>query len=126
VVTFHTAENQLVDLSPTHWTEDELIVHRLQLLLAEGEKRGTGDEAAIAELMVHIIRTADIQKRDPRWMEACRRQWSQQSPIPYEPSITGGCFFGEFFDWDVPDVMQRRAKLRASKLVQDVLRHTLH
>jgi hypothetical protein len=103
-------------------TQDELNV---RLLLAIEEKRAGSDGCQIAERMADIISTAAFQKSNLAWIEHCRRTWAGQSCIPYEPAITGGGFFGELFDWDIPDVMQRRAKLRSSQLIQDVLKHTL-
>jgi hypothetical protein len=86
------------------------------------------NQARIAAIMGDIVSTAAAQ-RHPDYqsqLEWCRDMWAKRdNATPYEPAVTGGGF-GEIQDWDAPNVMQRRAELRASPLVQEILRHGLH
>lgn len=124
---------------PYRFTDDELNVQLLSLLLSIAERRTAlsffyypafiwaEDGSRIDAIKGDIISTAAAQRRhdyQPH-LERCRKMWAQRgAQTPYVPAITGGGL-GELQDWDAPNVMQRRADLRASPLVQGVLRHVL-
>lgn len=123
------------------FTDDELNIQLLSVLLSIEEQRerkgfrifapGTyyataADQFRIDAIRADIISTAAAQKHpdyQPQ-LEHLRIDWAKRSSTPYESAVTGGGL-GDFEDWDIPGVMERRAALRASPLVQDVLKHGL-
>jgi hypothetical protein len=120
-------------------TDDELNVQLLSILLSIEERRKvfrffcpvcalSENQTRIDAIMGDIISTAAAQRRPDyqQHLEWCRKMWAKQDKgMPYVPALTGGTF-GELQDWDAPNVMQRRAELRASRLVQEVLKRRLH
>ena len=119
-------------------TDDELNVRLLGVLLSIEKRRNrfgfyypvcalSENQVRIAAIMGDIISTAAQQNRPDyqSHLEWCRTMWAKRdNATPYVPAVTGGNL-GELQDWDAPNVMQRRADLRASRLVQDILRHVL-
>jgi hypothetical protein len=121
-------------------TDDELNVQFLSDLLLIEQRRNAflfsypafcywwGENGnRIDAIKGDIISTAAAQNRpdyQPH-LEWCRKMWAKRgNRTPYVPAVTGGNL-GELQDWDAPNVMQRRADLRASPLVQAVLRNVL-
>jgi hypothetical protein len=141
VVTVSTEEIEKtaeVETAPHCFTDDELNVHLLYVLLSIEERRKTfrfsypafmwaEDRNRLDAIIGDIISTAAAQNRpdyQPH-LEWCREMWAKRgNRTPYVPAVTGGSL-GEVQDWDVPNVMQRRAELRVSRIVQDVLGHVL-
>ncbi|WP_072816859.1 hypothetical protein [Bradyrhizobium erythrophlei] len=87
------------------------------------------NQIRIDAIVGDIISTADTQARHDYQSELkyLREHWAKRGTnTPYVPSVTGGSF-GEIQNWDAPNVMGRRSKLRASPLVQEILStHRLH
>jgi hypothetical protein len=121
------------------FTDDELKVQLLSVLLSIEQRRNRSGFSflplvtgwpidnwyRIDAIRADIISTAAGQKRSDYRVDQLAIEWAARgNVIPYVPAVTGGGL-GEFEDWDVPGVMQRRAALRASPLVQDILRSTL-
>jgi hypothetical protein len=135
----HFPDDDHTDQYP-QFTDDELNVEQLRISLAIERRRQTfsfycpvsilsENQSRIDAVVGDIISTADAQAR-PNYqseLKYLREQWVKRgNKSPYVPSVTGGSF-GEIQDWDAPDVMRRRAKLRASPLVQEILStHRLH
>jgi hypothetical protein len=121
-------------------TDDELNVQLLRIILAIERRRQTfsfyipvctlsENQTRIDSIVADIISTADIQARPDYQSELkyFRAQWAKRgNNTQYVPAVTGGSF-GEIQNWDAPNVMRRRAELRASPLVQEILSaHRLH
>src|SRR5712664_1319265 len=54
--------------------------------------------------------------------EWLRRMWRKRTnQIDYEHCLTGGAM-GEYRDWELPNIMERRRALRTSAIVQSLLK----
>lgn len=96
------------------WTSDEIY---FGLLLA-GETLGAVDTASTAsKLRARIVETARSQREQPKHIDYCAAIWAKRSDDPFVPSVFGH----EWEDIDFPDVMRRRAAMRAHPVVRQLL-----
>ena len=84
--------------------------------------------AGAAEKIESEIRHMASKQASPeyeRHLQYCRAAWRRRTGRDdYVPALTGpdgNCGFGEYFDWDKPRVMERRAALREHPCVQAIL-----
>src|ERR1700692_1228194 len=110
-------------------TDDELNVRFLSDLLLIEQRRSAfffsypafcywcgENQNRIDAIKGDIISTAAAQNRPDyqSHLEWCRKKWAKRgNRTPYVSAVTGGTL-GELQDWEAPNVMQRRADLRAS------------
>jgi hypothetical protein len=114
-------------------TWDELEIHLLEVnrVIAARESLSAGEreerERHIAEIEADIIRTAEKQA-SPEYqahLEYCRESWRKRTGRDdYVPALFYRNGFGEYDAWEKPNVMARRAALRASPTVQELLAGT--
>jgi hypothetical protein len=79
----------------------------------------TDDERAEAVCKVAQIeaeiRASAVRRSEPeyqRHLDWCRSLWAKRWDQEYVPALVcGGNGMGEYEDWDMPEVMSRRAKL---------------
>jgi hypothetical protein len=111
-------------------TWDELEIHLLEInrVIAARESLSPDEreerEKHIAEIEADIIRMAEEQA-SPQYqahLEYCRESWRKRTGRDdYVPALFYRNGFGEYDAWEKPNVMARRAALRASPIVQEVL-----
>lgn len=113
----------------SHLTADEISVMLLANMLEMKSKGADQYDLHIEAIKADIAGTAAKQKSPDyqKHLEWCRKMWAARGKDTlYVPAVTGANGgYGEYQDWDHPNVMQRRAELRESQLVQDALRRTL-
>src|SRR6185295_3341099 len=108
-------------------TDDELEIYLLEInraiVAAESVAQDEREECErhIAEIEADIIRGAEKQA-SPEYQahleHCCESWWNRTGQDDYVPALTGSISGrGEYADWEKPDVMARRAALRASPIV---------
>jgi len=111
----------------SHLTADEISLLLLTNMLEMKSKGAEQYNLRIEAIKADIVSTAAKQKSQEYQdhLEWCQKMWAARGKdAPFVPAVTGGGW-GEYQDWDIPGVMQRRSELRESQLVQDALRRTL-
>jgi hypothetical protein len=110
-------------------TDDELQVAMLENYLELASDKATPkderDEACrkAAEISADIALTVERQVT-PEYQQHLayvRAVWQRGHASSYEPALFYRNGFGEYSDWDKPDVMTRRAELREHPSVSKVL-----
>ena len=111
-------------------TDDELEIYLLEInraivadeSVAQDEREEC--ERHIAEIEADIIRGAEKQA-SPEYqahLEHCRENWRKRTGRDdYVPALFYRNGSGEYDAWEKPDVMARRAALRANPIVQELL-----
>jgi hypothetical protein len=109
-------------------TYDELMILRWYLArdLVADPKTPSGERAAgerqIEDVEADIVaQAAQVASADyARHLAWCRSMWkSRTGRDDYVPAVTGAMNgYGEYLDWDRPDIMQRRAALHALPEIQ--------
>jgi hypothetical protein len=109
-------------------TYDELMILRWYLArdLVADPKTSPGERAArqrqIEDVEADIVaQAAQVASPDyARHLAWCRSLWkSRTGRDDYVPAVTGAMNgYGEYNDWDAPDLMQRRAALHALPEIQ--------
>ena len=111
----------------SHLTSDEISLLLLANMLEMKSKGADQYDLRIEAIKADIAATA-AKRKSPDYqshLEWCRKMWAARGKdATFVPAVTGGGW-GEYQDWDIPDVMQRRTDLRESQLVQDALRRML-
>ena len=112
--------------------------HARRLEKLEAARCETADGLTFDELNVRLllsavepdeisndIRETAAKQASPEYeghREWLRQMWRKRTNrVDYEHCLTGGSM-GEYRDWELPNIMERRRALRASAIVQSLLK----
>jgi hypothetical protein len=115
-------------------TWDELQFALLDLLrdiLARGDSSLSEEDRAevtahIARIEADIAATAAMQASQEysAHLKWCRAMWGKKTGNKYVMAVTGASVYGgntEYMDWDAPNIMEKRAALRARQDVKELI-----
>lgn len=111
----------------SHLAADEISVLLLENMLEMQSKGADQYDLRIDSIKADIISTATKQEcpEYQQHLEWCRKAWAMRDKnTPFVPAVIGGANggWGEYNDWDLPNIMERRAALRTLPIVTSLLR----